>query len=64
KRAKRMIKRAGKIIQDANDELRPVLEVQRNDFSSLFVDTAPRDNKPLFLLETEREEYFKKTNSR
>jgi len=63
-RAKRMIKRAEKIVRDAEDELRPVIDVKANDFGSLFIDNPPQDKEPLFLLETEREEYFKKVNSR
>ncbi|STU35513.1 Mu transposase, C-terminal [Klebsiella pneumoniae] len=63
-RTKGIIKRAEEKIAVAKEENSLVIEGERPNFGGLLIEPEPQDKEPLFLLETEREEYFKKVNSR
>lgn len=63
-RTKGIIKRAEEKIAVAKEENSLVIEGERPNFGGLLIEPEQQDKEPLFLLETEREEYFKKVNSR
>ncbi|MFB5082525.1 transposase, partial [Raoultella sp. C349492] len=65
KRRQRRLQRIDEQRDEIEAEARGTLPGEsRPDFGSLFIDAEPVESKPIFLLETDREEYFKKTNSR